>query len=110
METYARLLSSLTEEQLKDEYEDNEMERFSRKVSDFFQSIVTSSVKDASVNLGILVYCHHKKTSGNIRGIPYKGKAEYEPLSLDFDLKNIPPVLSRLLSRYIDEVLFDGTN
>lgn len=102
---YTQLLNSLTEEELEPHYKEKEMERLSRKISDFIQSIHATSLKVVSRNMGILIYYYHWKNEGFVKSIPYKGKTDMELPSLDFDLKNVPPVLARILSKYIDDVL-----
>jgi hypothetical protein len=102
LEPYIVLYDSLEGEDLSEEYRDKEMQKISRKISNFFQSLESESIKHASTNIALLIYTHYNVESGKFRGIPYKGKVDRENVALDFDLKNISPILARILSKYID--------
>lgn len=102
LEVYERILESMENDDY-DEYRENEMEKISRKILGFIHGLEPESLKLASRNIALLIYNHHRETQGKIRVVPYKGKCDRESKSLDFDLRNIPPLLARIISKWIDE-------
>jgi hypothetical protein len=101
---YKKLYSTLSVSDLDSEYKEKELETISRKVIDFFQSMTNIQAKKAAKNIALIIYYYRTLTVGPIRTIPYKGKDNNEIVSLDFDLKNIPPVLARLICHYVDTI------
>ena len=104
LEIYTAISEKLSQADREEPYREKEMEKISRKVSNFLQSLEPESMEAGSLNIALLIYTHFQETHGKIRIIPYKGKGERDPASLDFDLKNIPPCLARIISRWVDLV------
>lgn len=99
---YAEILARLDEEEMEVGYREQEMEKISRKISNFLQSLEPASVKTASTKIALLIYTYFWEQHGKISGIPYKGKCDRDTPTLDFDLKNLPPPLARIISLWID--------
>lgn len=99
---YDEIVEGLDEYDHED-YQEKEMEKISRKISNFQQSLDANSMKTASRIFVSLMYIHYERDHGKVRTLPYKGKHDRETPALDFDLKNIPPVLARILAKFIDD-------
>jgi hypothetical protein len=102
LEIYDTIFESLEDDDHA-EYAENEMEKISKKILGFIHSLDADSLPRASKCIALLIYNHYKETQGKIRIVPYRGKCDRESQSLDFDLRYIPPVLARIISKWIDE-------
>lgn len=103
---YERLLEVAYEANPSDTYDKKEVEKITTKVWNFFNSLTEESKRKAALNIALFIYIHDSYSDVKTRGIPYKGKSNKEEsglVSVDFDFKNLPPLLGRIIFAYINE-------
>lgn len=105
---YQAYLEEVESNQVCEDYEEGEMQMISRKIVSFFDRVSKESQKDASRKIGVCIYMYASDNGSSLSRTPFQGKIDNIVKDVTFDLKNIPPILARLIALVIDETEFES--